>query len=185
MQLRSLEKQKIHQMAEASAPKPVTGTELEQIVGVGLLRDLNGQLADISSHLERQIEEKQTLRGEIDAIVKLKQSRELLEINGQKYRDLSPAEAALVGVTQESVPQTDETGQILGYRLGEDLFQQATETAIKQREDALASLNGDGEMVMLKVQSLVDQRKNALTLLSNLMAASHDVAKTIINNIRS
>jgi hypothetical protein len=185
MHLNAVETYKIQTSSETPAAKPLAGTELEQMVGVGLLGDLNGQLADISARMNRQIEEKQELRGEIDSIVALRQGREPLEINGQQYRDLSPQEAELLGVTQEAVPQTDESGAVTGYRLAEDLFQGAVAEAIHRREQGLASLNGDGELVMLKIQSLIDQRKNALTLLSNLMAASNEVAKTIINNIRS
>ena len=175
----------IQNMHESNRASPITGTELEQMVGIHLLNDLNGQLSDISSQMERQLKEKQTLREEIDSILKLKQGREILEIKGQKYRDLSPQEAECLGVTQEAVPQTDETSQVTGYRIPEIVFQQATEVAVQKREDGLSSLNGEGELVMLKIQSLVDQRKNALTLLSNLLAASHEVAKTIISNVRS
>jgi hypothetical protein len=185
MQLSSAEIQKIQQVTDSISSKPVTGTEMEQMVGIGLVGDLNQQLADISSQMGRQIQEKQNLRGEIETIDQIQRTREVLEINGQKYRDVSPGEAELLGVTQEAIPQTDEAGQVLGYRLGEDLFQKAVEGAIHQREDGLASLNGEGELVMLKIQSLVDQRKNALTLLSNLLAASGDVARTIIGNMRS
>jgi hypothetical protein len=176
---------KIQNSSITSTSKPITGTELEQMVGVGLLGDLNQQLADISSQMERQITEKQDLRNQIDTIFQVKQEQEILEINGQKFRDLTPEQAELLGVTQEATPQTNEAGQVTGYRLSEDLFQQAVDQAVQRRDEGLSSLNGDGELMMLKIQSLVDQRKNALMLLSNLMAASNEVAKTIISNIRS
>lgn len=185
MFLNSVESSKIQKAEETSAIKVVSGTELEQMVGMGLLGDLNGQLADISSKMELQIREKQGLREEIDSILRLKQGGEVLEVNGQKYRDLSIPQAELLGVTQDAVPQTDDAGRVMGYRIGEDPFQQAMEEAVLRREQSLNSLNGDGELTMLKIQSLVDQRKNALTLLSNLMAASHETAKAIIANIRS
>lgn len=163
----------------------VDGRELEQMVGVALLGDLNQQLADISANMERQVQEKQTLRGEIESIYSMKQNKEILTIEGQSYRDLSPEEAMLLNVTHSATPQTDENGDLTGYRIKEDSFQEATKAVVKTRDERLSGLNSNSELTMLKIQSLIDQRKNALTLLSNLLAASNDVAQNIIGNIRN
>jgi hypothetical protein len=62
---------------------------------------------------------------------------------------------------------------------------------MQQQLDQKAKINGESgigsidEITMLKVQSLVDQRKNALTFLSNLLASADGVARTIIANIKT
>ena len=173
-------------IASRQAPaQAVDGQELEQIVGVALLGDLNTQLADISEAMERQVQDKQTLRAEMETLYRLRQDKEALNIEGQSYRDFSPQEAELLGVTRIATPQTDEQGRVTGFRIKDELFKEANDSQIKIREEQISELNGNAELVMLKIQSLVEQRKNALTLLSNLMASANDVAQNIIGNIRN
>ncbi|MDX1412110.1 MAG: hypothetical protein R3351_08120, partial [Nitrospirales bacterium] len=135
--------------------------------------------------MEHQLEEKQNIRAEMETIYGMKSNKEVLGIEGQSYVDLAPEEARILNVVHTATPQTDALGDVIGYRLKEDQFTQAADGAIKIREERLSELNSNGELTMLKIQSLVDQRKNALTLLSNLLRASNDVAQTIISNIRS
>lgn len=168
---------------EESTRQAITGNELEQWIGWGLLEDLNGQLADISSQMERQLKEKQVLRDEVETIHRIKSRKETLSIEGQNYRDLSPEEAHLLGVTQMATPQTDAMGTVTAYRMKEENFQEAAAVALELRERSLSNLNNHGEMTMIEIQSLVDQRKNALTLLSHLFAVSDHVAQSIIGNI--
>ena len=163
----------------------VSGRELEQMVGVALLGDLNSQLADISEKMRYQVQARQAIRQEMEAIYAMKQNSEALDIEGQSYMDLSLEEAKLLAIIQSATPQTDKSGEVSGYRIKEEKFQEAIKASLKTREDKLADLNSNAEITMLQVQSLVDQRKNALTLLSNLIAASGGVARTIIGNIRN
>lgn len=177
--------QKLTVNPSPSTGPQVDGRELEELVSAGLVNDLNGQLADISKGMQDQLEQKQSIRAEMEIIYTMRTHKEVLDIEGQGYVDLNPEEARILDLVHTATPQTDQDGTILGYRIVEEQFNEATDSALKIREDQLSSLNSNGELTMLKIQSLVDQRKNALTLLSNLLRASNDIAQTIINNVRS
>jgi len=56
--------------------------------------------------------------------------------------------------------------------------------AIADRESRLSELNSNPEFTAVQIQSLSDQRKSALNLLSNLIAACGELAKAIIANVR-
>jgi len=170
---------------QTKAPgETVDGRELEQMVGVALIGDLNQQLADISNTMEHQLQEKQGLREEMEAIYSMK-DKEIIDSNGTNYRELNLEEATLLKVRETAIPQIDPEGEVTHYLIEEDAFQEATKAGVKIREGKLSGLNSNGELTMLKIQSLIDQRKNALTLLSNLLAASNKVAQNIIGNIRN
>lgn len=177
--------QNLTQIGRSDTDPLIDGQELDQMVSVALLGDLNQQLADISDHMEFQIEEKQGIRSEIEEIYSMKKDKEILSIEGQNYRDLSPDEAHILKVTQTATPQTNKNGEVTGYRITEEAFQEAADAGVKSRKNHLNELNSNSELTMLKIQSLIDQRKNALTLLSNLLASSNSVAQTIIGNIRN
>ena len=49
----------------------------------------------------------------------------------------------------------------------------------------LAQLNSNSELTAIQIQSLVEQRKNALTLLSNLIAVNCSTLQSIIQNMKS
>lgn len=180
-----LPNQKLTVTPSRSTGPLVDGRELEELVSAGLVNDINGQLADISKSMQDQLEQKQSIRAEMEIIYTMRSRKEVLNIEGQTYVDLNPEEAGILDLVHTATPQTDENGTILGYRIKEDQFNEATANALETREGRLSELNSNGELTMLKIQSLVDQRKNALTLLSNLLRASNDIAQTIINNIRS
>jgi len=60
----------------------------------------------------------------------------------------------------------------------------ALRSQIETTQSEMEALNGNQEITLLAVQSISEQRKNALSLLSNLLAASAEVAKAIIANVR-
>jgi hypothetical protein len=185
MNATELTHQKLSVTPSASTAPLVDGRELEELVSAGLVNDINGQLADISKGMQDQLEQKQNIRAEMETLYTMRTHKEILNIEGQSYVDLDPEEAQFLDLIHTATPQTDPNGNILGYRIKEEQFDEATDSALKSREEKLSDLNSNGELTMLKIQSLVDQRKNALTLLSNLLRASNDIAQTIINNIRS
>ncbi len=175
---------KIQSSSTQQAGAATSGTELETLVATSLVGDLNQQLADISDQMKRQLEEKKGIRGELEAIYSLKRDAPVQDIDGVKYVDLSAAQAQLLGVTQKAMPLASENGEVRSYRLKEEEFLEAAKSATELRESRLEGLNSNHELTMIKVQSLIEQRKNAMTLLSNLLAAAGEVAKTIIGNIR-
>lgn len=167
----------------SSVPSPNV-ENLETMVGVHLLSDLNAQLEDISRDMESDLKIKQSLRSDLLELQGLPAQVETVELEGELYRDLNETQLAKLDYPESAVPfGNSETGETL-YRLSEEQFAQAQKLSIEQRKETLAQMNSQGELTMIKIQALVEQRKQALTLLSNLLAASHQVAQTIIGNIR-
>ena len=56
---------------------------------------------------------------------------------------------------------------------------------IETREEDLASHNSNNELTMIRVQSLVDQRKNLFMLLSNLLASKNETLMGLVRNLKS
>lgn len=56
---------------------------------------------------------------------------------------------------------------------------------ISNKQEELAQLNSNSELTMIQVQSLMDQRKNALTLLSNLISVNTSTQMSIIQNMKT
>lgn len=161
-----------------------TESDLENTVAVAVVADLDQQLAAISNGMKRQLEDKQALRGELESIHQLRAEPPATTIDGETFVDLSAEQAVLLGATNLGIPLETEGGEVTRYRLSQDEFQVASQNAVESREGRLGELNATGELTMIQIQSLVDQRKNALMLLSNLLAADHEISKTIIANIR-
>jgi chromosome segregation ATPase len=55
---------------------------------------------------------------------------------------------------------------------------------LENKQEELAQLNSNSELTMIQVQSLMDQRKNAMTLLSNLISANNSTKQSIIQNMK-
>lgn len=55
---------------------------------------------------------------------------------------------------------------------------------IENKQEELAQLNSNSELTMIQVQSLMDQRKNAMTLLSNLISVNNSTKQSIIQNMK-
>lgn len=166
------------------APAAIQGQELEQLVGTSLLEDLNQQLADISNKMERELSDKQSLRQEMETIYSIKQNKEVIEAEGKQYVDLTPNETSLLNLEDSAIPSIDDSGEVISYRISKDSFDAAAEGGLHLREETLDQMNSNSELTMLKIQGLVDQRKNLLNLISNLMASTHSTAQAIIQNIR-
>lgn len=55
---------------------------------------------------------------------------------------------------------------------------------IENKQEELAQLNSNSELTMIQVQSLMDQRKNAMTLLSNMISVNTSTQMSIIQNMK-
>ena len=160
----------------------VSETDLEQTVGVSMLADFNQQLADISANMQDQLAQKQELRGELSV---------LQDINGQTtVNNPSTGDQDAVEISTSERDKLIELGMSSsgftatgqgGYYVTKDNLSGAIET----KQEKMAGLNANSELTMLQIQSLVDQRKNMLMLLSNMMASKNETASSIIRNMKN
>lgn len=167
-----------------TTPGGVSGPDMEISVSGALVEDLDQQLAQISKTMKETLVEKQALRSELEAIFDLKQNAPVENIDGVEWVNLSPEQAQLLGVTQSAFPKETENGEVIKYSLKKEDFDSATKASKEIREEQIAGLNSNSEMTALKVQALIDQRKNALLLMSNLISSAGEVAKHIIGNTK-
>lgn len=165
--------------------QPLPEENLETFVGAHLVTDLTQQLNDVSRSMKEDLEIKQGLRTEIAELQNLETQTTSVIENGETFRHLNEEQMTKLGYPESATTFEDEASGETLYKISEEDFDTARKNAIGQREETLSQMNSQGELTMLEIQSLVEQRKQALTLLSNLLAASNQIAQTIIGNIRN
>lgn len=158
---------------------------LESMVGVHLLSDLNGQLEDVVQNMEQELAAKQNLREEILQLQKFPEEINAMEIEGKRFYDLNETQFSMLDHPETAIPLSESDAAKNIYRLSEGNFLKAIDLSISRRKETLAQKNSQGELTMIEIQSLVEQRKQALTMLSNLLSSSHQIAQTIIGNIKN
>lgn len=159
-----------------TTPGGVSETELEQTIGVSLLADYNQQLADIAQTMQENLDTKQEVSAEI-ADLQTIDGRESTEINGESYIELSADETANLAENYPDLVITEQDG--VSY-----VSKNSLEAEISSKQEDLSGLNSTSELLSLQIQSLVDQRKNAITMLSNLIASRDDTLMSIVRNIK-
>src|SRR3990167_6879582 len=95
---------------------------------------------------------------------------ELSEITKEDYETIQK-------INPEIAATATDTGYLVEKTSIEDL--------IKTGEDNLSQLTADAEIVSLQIQSLVDKRKNAITLFSGLLASKNETLMSIIRNLKT
>lgn len=160
-----------------TTPAGISETELEQTIGISLLADYNEQLSAIAETMQENLEAKEEIQEEITDL-ELLNSQETTEIDGEDYIELSTEEYEDLLTEYPDLNYTEQDGT---YYVAED----SLESIIASQQEELATLNTTSELISLQIQSLVDQRKNAITLLSNLMSNHNDILMTIINNMKN
>lgn len=170
----------IRRVQEGSAASQVSDQQLEQAISVSMVGDLNDQLAGISETMRQQLADKQIIRQDLSnlqsfnsrCIAKTSQGEEAITVTDKEYSELVKKQP---GFQFERIPDGS------GYYLKKDSLKNVIDGA----QEKLASLNSNTEMTMLQIQSLVDQRKNALTMLSNLISARNETMMGIIRNLKN
>lgn len=155
-----------------SNPSPINERELEQVVGVKLLEDYNLQLTQIAGRMQDNLEQKQIIRTEIGVLNDLSSRSE-----GGKDIELSPEEARELGEQFPKLVFSSSGGKTVVTR-------SSVANLIADKQQDLAGFNTAGEMTALEIQSIVDQRKLAITLVSNLMAGRNETLLNIARNLK-
>lgn len=175
---------RVDHVGAQAVPGTVSETELEETIGVSLITDYNEQLANIAETMKNQLDQKKEVRDEIFGLEAMK-GKPTEERNGKTVVELTKEEAQKLDVVLISEPKLNDRGQIVGYYLDKETFDERIEAAVEKKERELTDLNSTSELTMLQVQSLVDQRKNALLMLTNLIASKNETMMGIIRNMKS
>lgn len=179
----------VNSTSSATGVAGATETEMDQVLGLSVVSDYDTQLAAIAQTMQDQLQQKQDIREEIMALNALYTQPETTGDDGQVYVDLTAEEVAQLNLTPEQAGQVyevrDGNGNITGYRMLETDFKEVVDTAIENKQMELSQLNSNSELTMIQVQSLVEQRKNAMMLLSNLIAARMSSMQAIIQNMKT
>lgn len=156
-------------------------TDLENAIGVAQLADLNAQLSELASSMKEQLEAKQEIREELSNLQSYDNRETATTPSGDEACEITVEEYEELQNSGYDTLQFVEKEDGSGYYLLKD----GLETTINQKQEELAGLNSSSELMALQVQSLVDQRKNALTLLSNLYSGKNEILMNIIRNLKS
>lgn len=175
---------RVDHVGAQTVPGVVSEAELEQTIGVSLIADYNEQLAKIAETMKNQLDQKKAVRDEIFELETMKGKPETI-IDQQTMVELTKEEAEKLDVVLISKPILNDRGQTVGYYLDKETFNERITAAVEKKERELTELNSTSELTMLQVQSLVDQRKNALMMLSNLVANKNETMMSIIRNMKT
>ncbi len=156
---------------------------LTQLAGFPLLSELESQLKQASKKISEDIKTKQQLQKEIEILKKLQNQIEIPESPEENY-PISTYEAQLLELTPTYAIQNQKEDDASHHPIPQKIVENSLKSAITKRENQLVQLNSSGEVDLLKIQSMVEQRKNIFSLISNLLATSHECLKNIINNIK-
>ncbi len=167
---------KVQIVKAITMPGGISETALEETVGIAVLADLNEQLESLAQTMQENLSARQELQGEVTEL-QLIDAHESTDINGTTYIEISEEEYAELQSLYPDLTLKEENGVYY-------VSQSGLETVIMAKQEELASLNSTGELVSLQIQSLVDQRKQAVTLLSNLLASRNETLMNIIGNIK-
>ncbi len=165
----------------SDTPGGIKETDLEQTVGISLIADFNAQLSQLSSSMQEQLETKNSLRSDIGTLQAYSSRTTVKNSNGDDAVIVTASEkdalinAGYTGLSFEE--KTDGTGYALS--------KSSLTSCISIKQEELAGINSNSELSMLQIQSLVDQRKNALMLLSNLLASKNESLAGIIRNLKN
>ncbi|MBX7148181.1 hypothetical protein K1X76_03785 [bacterium] len=152
--------------------------DLEVSVATGLIDDINTQLTQMSQDLQSSLEQKQALDEKTNYLGTIS-THTPQTIDNVLYLTISAEEKEKLkelGLKEENFKEVD--GQL--YVTPESV--NALSENFKTQKQNLNSMD---ELSMLKVQSLMDQRKNMMMLLSNMMASNNETLSAIVRNIKN
>ncbi len=162
-----------------AAPGGVSESDLENTVGINLLADYNQQLADLSQVMRDQLTAKNDLSSEVGS----------LQTFAAREHVKTPTGENAVTVSAEEKAQLETAGYDFNYEDAGNgksyLKLDSLENTITQKQGELSTMNSTSELTMLNVQSIIDQRKNAIMFLSNLMSSKNDTLMNIIRNLKN
>ena len=153
---------------------------LEETIGVALVGDLDSQIQKMGQDMRASLGEKKRVRAEMDVV--------------RGIADKTPTSNSSLQ-NPEIIISAKEKNQLDALQMNTSGFELQPDGTYKgprnnigsfleTKKEELLSLNSDSEITYLQLQGLMDQRKTAFTLLSNLMAAESETTAAIVRNIK-
>ena len=152
---------------------------LNQVLLVNSLSSIDAQIKDISAGIKGEMQQKDGLRAQLSILNELAYQPKITLEDGTSGIELTPAQAASVTTISGGnlIPKTENGSQ---YITPEQL------SGLKDSvSEKLQDLNSGWELRSIELQSLMDQRKNMITMVSNLMATNHETLSAIVRNLKA
>lgn len=168
-----------------SGSLPIGSGEIESLANLSLLTEIDDELRRMGASFREENEKRSAI------------NRDLSFLRGLEARPTSYTEAAgqrefvtLSGAERDRLRQIDPQLEVRfaggGYPNGPHAVNRSTLRAlIETKEETVASHNSNNELMMIRVQSLVDQRKNLFLLFSNLLASRSETMMNLVRNLRN
>lgn len=154
----------------------ITDTELEETIGVALIADYNKQLAGIAGEMQDNLNEKKSIRSELVSLQMIG-TKDVSKIDGTQAYELTEDEANSLRQTYPDVFLIEEAQTTA---IGKDNL----ESLLAAKQQELANVNSNSEMIALQIQSVINQRKEAVLMLSNLVASRSETMMSIARNLK-
>ncbi|EKD41502.1 MAG: hypothetical protein ACD_73C00690G0005 [uncultured bacterium] len=165
----------------APAETGVASSEsINQVLMVNALGNIDEQIKGISQGLKGEMEQKTNLRNDLNYLNSLSLKQQTVLADGTKAILLDDVSLAKLNtISAGSFAAT--TGADGKKYITADQMNALKETVSGKIQD----LNSGWEMKAIEMQSLMDQRKNMITMLSNIMAVNNETLMGIIRNFKS
>lgn len=168
--------------AQEMGQKSTDGLQsLEDTIGVAMVGDLDNQIATMSQTMKQNLKEKQEIRKQTNIIqtIELQAPDASSTPEDTYYKIDSQTAESLKTMSQGKfdLGTPDANGNYIVHK-------EPLDALLDSKNQEMASLNSDSEINYLQIQGLMDQRKTAFTLLSNLMAAENEITAAIVRNIK-
>lgn len=152
------------------------------------LRDLDGQIGDLTGEIEDGAREAQRLGAELHRDRQLQQLvndghvftdeanrinwDELTDIRSEAGERLTVREVAIqkYGFTEEQLSSIDDAGDI--------------DARMTDLNEQIRDANSGNELRMVSLQSAIQQRTSVVQLGTNMLSSLHEAEKSIVGNIR-
>lgn len=160
----------------ATTSAGISEAAMEATLSGSLLSDYNEQLANIAQVMQTNLNAKKVIREELTQLQQIN-TREIEEVGGIKSVEVTEEEMNKLKNQYPGLSFTTQDGKHYVSKTG-------LESVIMGKQEEMAGLNTNSEMMAIQIQTLVDQRTQALTMLSNLIASRHEGAMSIIRNMK-
>lgn len=145
------------------------------INGVG---SIDQSIKGLAQEMKSDLNQKNTYRSQVASINTVLNRPKIKLEDGTAAHEVSDAEMAWLN----KLADTQLTFTTIG---GKHYISEESLTNLKDSiNGSIQDLNTGAEMRSLELQSLMDQRKNLMTLLSNMMASGTEIISNIIRNIK-
>lgn len=167
-------------------------------IGGATVKEYDEEIQDHTIELQALNEQKQAVRTDKNQITVLLSQMDVVDGQGFTFTDDSGVSQSMTGnatiITSSDKTELETLAAALGIQLNIGFSSTSSsyaidESSLKSLSDALdgkmSDLNSTSELKMIQFQSLMDARKQAMMILSNLLSADHQTKMAVIQNMKN